>query len=374
MRVMVTGGGTGGHIYPALSIVEGIRARVPAAEFLYVGSARGLEADLVPARGVPFRTVDVHGLAGKALMEAVRGLFFLSWAGLQARKAIREFRPDVVVGTGGYVSGPVCLLAALGRIPLFLQEQNSLPGVTNRFLGRFAGGVAVPDEEARKHFPRGARVLVTGNPVRPDLLQVSRTDARECLRLDADRPVLLIAGGSRGARTINEAAVAAIPAVMGSGRGVQVILITGRTYFDEIGGRLQGLSATDGGGSLRILPYSNEMPLLLAAADLVVARAGGITLAEITARGLPAILVPSPNVSHNHQEWNARVLERHGAARVIKDGLLDGNLLASCVRELLHDDRARTEMASRSRELGRPGALDQIVTAILRLAQGLPLG
>ncbi len=364
VRVMLTGGGTGGHIYPALSIAGRLKEREPRAELLFVGTAEGMEASLVPRAGVPFAAIAARGLVGKSPLEALRGgLATLRGLG-QALAVVRHFRPHVVVGTGGYASGPVALAAVASRIPLVLQEQNAVPGVTNRVLSRFASLVAVAYEESRPWFPPKARLVVTGNPVRPEVIRADRAQARRELGIPDGCHFVLVFMGSRGSATVN-AAVADILPALARRPGVMVLFATGTAHFERVMGRLAG---ADLGPMVRVVPYLYDVVPPLAAADLVVARAGAITLAEVTARGLPSILIPSPYVTHNHQERNARVLEARGAAWVIKERDLSPGRLLDAITGLLADPEALARMGARSRELGRPEAVDAIVDGILALA------
>ncbi len=365
LRVLLTGGGTGGHVYPALSIAAGLRARVPEVEVLFVGTATGLEARLVPRHGLPFVAVSARGLAGKGPGGVVRGLASLARGSWQALRVVRRFRPDVVVGTGGYVSGPVVAAAVLLGVPVALQEQNAFPGAANRYLSRFAGFVAVAYEESRRHFPRRAPVVVTGNPVRPEVLRADRYEARRRLGVaDAERLVLVFMG-SRGSATVNRAMVEALPRLAGR-PGLRLLYATGEDHYRTVleGLRRRGLQVQEGedaalaGANVEVRPYVYDMVTALAAADLVVSRAGAMTLAEVTARGLPALLIPSPHVARRHQDANARVLVARGAARVLSEEGLRGDALADAI----------VQLAEASRQLGRPGALDAIVGGILDLA------
>jgi len=368
--VALAGGGTGGHIYPALAIAAGLRAERPGIGLLYLGTARGLEADLVPRAGIPFVALSGGGVAGKSPLLAARGAAALARGAAQALVVLRRFRPHVVVGTGGYASVPALLAAALLRLPVAIQEQNVYPGAANRLLSRVAREVYVPVEETRRHLARRARVLVTGNPVRREVLLAGREEAARRLGFDPARPVLVVLGGSRGARAINGATAAALPGLLG--RGMQVLWVTGAAYH---AGALAAVAAAGiepaSFGKIRVEPYLHAMADALALADLVLARAGAMTLAEVTARGVPAVLVPSPNVVRDHQRQNARALERAGAALVIAEPELDGERLLAATSAILDDPARLQAMAGASRRLGRPDALDVIVQRVLALATGV---
>lgn len=370
MRLLITGGGTGGHIYPALAIARGFLEKYPQGRVLYVGTAKGLEADIVPKAGLDFKTVTVQGLPRELSWETVAfGWRFLR--GLrQARTILKEFKPDLVVGTGGYVCGPVVMLAALEGTPTLLHEQNALPGIANKLLARLVNQVAITFQEAEKYFPGKTKIKLTGLPIRPEILRASKGEAWAKLGLQPDKPLLLVTGGSRGARSLNQAMPEVYRQLDGY-KDVQILHLTGQLTYQET---LEGLSSAGINwvekGNIIIKPYLYNMEDALAAADLIVCRAGATTLAEITAKGLPSILVPYPFAAENHQEYNARALESHGAALVIKDSELTGGLLAGQVRELLQDrDRLRA-MGQASLSLGRPEALELILRSMEEITCG----
>jgi UDP-N-acetylglucosamine--N-acetylmuramyl-(pentapeptide) pyrophosphoryl-undecaprenol N-acetylglucosamine transferase len=368
MRVIISGGGTGGHIYPALTIARAINDIEPS-EILFVGTKQGLEADIVPREGFPFATVDAGGIERRLTLGNLRNLF-KAFAGLfEAFAVLRRFKPDVVIGTGGYVCGPVLLTASLLGIPAIIQEQNVIPGVTNRILARFVGKIAAGYGEAAHNFGAGKdKVVVTGNPVRPDVLTATREDGLAALGLAPDRLTILVAGGSRGARSINTA-MADVHARFAGRPGVQILHATGSGEYNNIVGLLaqRGIDIAKT-GNISIVPYLYNMPQALAAADLAVFRAGAIGLAELTARGIPAVLIPYPYAAENHQEFNARVLEAQGAALVIRDADLTGPRLADTLETLLGDADKLAAMARASKQLGRPAAAAEIARLAIDLA------
>jgi len=365
LRIVLTGGGTGGHIYPALAVGRVLREEY-GAQLLYVGSRGSMEAELVPREGIPFEGITVTGLRGKSPGQVVAGAGRAALAVGQALAILGRFRPRAVLGTGGYVTGPVVLAAILRRIPAVLQEQNVVPGATNRVLSRFCRAVCVPYAQCLVHFPSRAVLVVTGNPVRPQVVTRTREEGCRALGLDPRRPTLLVLGGSRGARRVAEAAVDALPAVREAHPDLQVLIIAGRDYYPEARSRLGRVEA---GGHVRLEPYVYNMEDALAAADLVVGRAGAMTVAEVTVRGLPAILIPSPNVVGRHQDYNARQLEKEGAARVIPDDNLDGQALAAVVNTILGDASLRGAMAASSRRLGKPDAARRVAEVVVQAAR-----
>jgi UDP-N-acetylglucosamine--N-acetylmuramyl-(pentapeptide) pyrophosphoryl-undecaprenol N-acetylglucosamine transferase len=368
MRFLFTGGGTGGHIYPAIAVIRALKEMVPEAEFLFVGTSQGLEASILPRAGIAFHPIRARGLRGKSPAVAARGLWEASQGFREARRLLKWFKPCVVVGTGGYVSGPVALASCLARVPTLLQEQNVVPGVTNRILGPLASGVAVPYEECRRYFGPRTRVMVTGNPVRPEILATTRDEGLRSLGLEPSLKTLLVLGGSRGAQALLDAALEALPRL--PGRRWQALVITGEAYhqrarvlMDQLG--IKGWWA----GHIRLMTYLYEMEKAWASADLVMARAGAMTIAEVTALGRPSILVPSPNVAGDHQTVNARLLERKGAAVVIQEKVLGAEYLASALTSLMWGERRLEALGQSAKAMGRPRAAHDIAQEVLRLSR-----
>ncbi|NPV52922.1 MAG: undecaprenyldiphospho-muramoylpentapeptide beta-N-acetylglucosaminyltransferase [Firmicutes bacterium] len=371
MRVLFAGGGTGGHIYPGITIADALKASGEDVEALFVGSRRGLENEIVPRKGYRLVTIDIAGFERRISLKTAKTLVKAFKGCWQALGVIRSFRPDVVVGTGGYVCGPVVMVAKLLRIPALIHEQNAIPGVTNRILSAFVDIVAATYSESVSCFRRPDRVVVTGNPVRPSVLAATREGGSARLGLDPQKPTLLVFGGSQGARAINQAMIEGIPLLLQGMPDIQIIHQTGKLDYDKVREELRARNLYDGSrgrGGIIVTPYIYEMENALAAADLVVSRAGAISIAEITARGLPAILIPLPTAAEHHQERNARALEAGGAARVILEPDLDGRRLAMNILELLRDKDALREMAAGSKKLGRPEATRELVRLVKALA------
>ena len=369
MRFVIAGGGTGGHIYPALAIARALERQDATATILFVGTGHGLESELVPHAGYPLQTIHLYGFQRRISWRNLQNVFWTVRSLWEVRKILREFRPDAVIGTGGYVCGPVVWSAASAGIPTLIQEQNAFPGVTNRILSRVVDVAAVGYPEAAPKFAgHKARVVVTGNPVREDLLQETREESCRHFGLRPELPVLLITGGSQGARSINQAALAVHRRWAGK-KEVQILHITGQTDYNNIIHTLQaeGLPIYDGEAGRIVVPYLHEMPKALAAARLVVSRAGAIGLAELTLRGIPAILIPYPFASENHQEINARALEKNGAAVVIRDSELTGELLTATVEKLIADSEKLRSMAAAAAAMGTPRAADEIAALVFDL-------
>ncbi|MCG8403238.1 MAG: undecaprenyldiphospho-muramoylpentapeptide beta-N-acetylglucosaminyltransferase [Firmicutes bacterium] len=366
MRFIVTGGGTGGHIYPALAIAGGLREKYPGCSVLYVGTARGLESQIVPAAGLDFRPVRAVGIKRSLSLHNLKVPWEVAAGYLEAGRLIRGFAPRAVAGTGGYVCGPVMLAAARMKIPTLIHEQNALPGVTNRILSRFVDRVAVTFEDSLQYFPRRARARLTGLPVRADIITAGRAEARAEYNAGDDEQFILSFGGSQGARSLNRA-VAAAAGWIAYRPGLRWLHVTGREQHDAFMDMLAGAGHPEVPGNMTVVPYLHRMPRALAAADLVVGRAGASGIAEITARGLPALLIPFPYATGNHQEHNARALVARGAAEMIRDADLTGTALVARLEELLGDPGRLQSMTAASLGLGRPQALDDIMTSLAEL-------
>ena len=367
MKVLLAGGGTGGHIYPAVTIARELQAQKPDCQILFVGTAQGLEADIIPKEGFPFTTIEVQGFQRKLSWDTLRTIGRLITSLAQCRRILRDYKPDVVIGTGGYVCGPIVFMASLWGIPTVIQEQNVIPGITNKLLARFVKLVLLGYLEAARYLPRGAKVVATGNPVRPDIVSADRGGCISALGLNPCKRTILVAGGSRGARTINEAMLQ-VYRDFAENNDIQILHATGSGEFEGLKNQAQQLGIDwQRNGNIILKPYLYNMPDAMAAADLIVYRAGAIGLAEIAVRGLPAVLIPYPYAAENHQEHNARLVEKNGAAVVITDQELSGERLSATIRQLLSQPGRLEDMAAASRDLGRPQATREIVREILEL-------
>ena len=366
MKIIVSGGGTGGHIYPAITIINAIKEQRPDAEFLYVGTTRGLEADIVPKEGLPFIGLDLEGferhLTPKNLLRAVKASLGVA----KAAGIVHRFQPDLVIGTGGYVAGPILLAASLMHVPTLVQEHNVVAGITNKILSHFVTKIAVGTKAALKNFPPDKTVF-TGNPIRREVMSAKRDDALKEFHFTPDKKIVLISGGSRGARSINRAMINVLTAVKDN-KEIQWLLVTGKNEFAVTENELKknGITADDS-DTIKVMPYLYNMPQAMAMADLAVFRAGATGLAELTARGVPAVLIPYPYAAENHQEFNARELEEAGAAKVILNKDLTGEKLLGVINNLLQNDAELTAMSEKSRAIGRPNAAETIASLALGL-------
>ncbi len=369
-RFLISGGGTGGHIYPALAIARGLALRFPGAQLLYVGTSTGLEADIVPREGIPFATITVEGFSRSLSPRVIRAGAKLVKGMAEAVNLVRNFHPDLVVGTGGFVSGPVVFAATLQGIPTLVHEQNAFPGLTNRLLARLVSAVCLTFQEAAAYLPAGAKVYHTGLPVRAEVLSTSRADGAGRLGVEPTKLTVLATGGSRGAASLNRAMTGVLREATGN-PDLQVLLATGTAHYQEY---LQSLDSVGIDvvkyGNITIKPYFYNMADALAASDLVIGRAGASFLAEVMVRGLPAILIPYPHATGNHQEHNAMALAKKGAAILIKDRDLTPQRLVRVVRELLGEPVRLRLMAEQSRLMGRPDALQGILMAAGDLLAG----
>ncbi len=364
MRILLTGGGTGGHIYPALAIAERLKALHPECEVLYVGTKKGLENRIVPQRGVPFQTIAVEGLPRKISPALLKALGKAAGGCMDARKIVKQFKPDLVIGTGGYVCGPVVLSARMAGIPAMIHEQNAFPGVTNKILARFVNQIMVNFKASEKYFVHKDRICVTGLPVRQEVLRTEKQAGLDYFGFSADKTTLLVSGGSRGARSINRAMAKAYPELVKES-GLQILHLTGAVDYEDT---LQAIAAENidlkDYPQVIVKPYLDEMQYGLAAADFCVGRAGATFLAEITTCGLPGILIPYPYAAENHQEYNAKALVDQNAATMILDKDLTGTLLCKKIMELYQQSEKRKQMAVCAYHAGKQDALDQIIQLI----------
>ena len=357
MRLLVAGGGTGGHLFPGVALAQEAMASDPLHAVLFVGTAQGLEGRLVPKAGFALRLIRASGIKGLGPRGAARAIVTIPRGIAQSIGILREFRPDVVVGVGGYASGPVLLAAALLGLPRAVIEPNAIPGITNRFLGRIVREVYVAWEETASRFPAG-KAIVTGNPIRREMIAPVRR-ARE-----AGAPFsILVFGGSQGARRINQTVVASLGAL---GKDAETMAFAHQTGAAD----LAEVRAAYAGRGLRaeVAPFFDDMGARYAAADLVICRAGATTVAELSAAGKASILIPFPYAADDHQAANARVLERAGGARVILERDLRPEGLAAAIREIAGTPGLASEMGARARAAGKPEAARVILDRLTALA------
>jgi UDP-N-acetylglucosamine--N-acetylmuramyl-(pentapeptide) pyrophosphoryl-undecaprenol N-acetylglucosamine transferase len=355
MRAILAGGGTGGHVIPALAIANELKKSY-GAEVLFIGTARGIENRLVPAAGYPLQLVRVGALKNVSLMTRAKTAFDLPRAVWSAGRMLSEFAPDVVIGVGGYASGPAMLAAVVKHIPTLAFEPNVVPGFANRVVARFVSGAAVHFEDTAKYFRHAE---VTGVPVRQAFFEIPVLSNKK----RGGTPTLLVFGGSQGAHAINEAMIRCLPELQRQAPGIHIIHQTGERDYNDALAAYQSL-----GELAEVFKFIEDMPAAFARADLVVCRSGASTVAEITAAGKPAIFVPFPRAADDHQRVNAEALAREGAAVVVEESKLEGVWLAETIAALLGDPQRLQAMSEAARELAHPDAARDIAALAARVA------
>lgn len=363
MRVIMTGGGTGGHIYPAIAIADKIMERTQNSEILFVGTKRGLEKELVPKHGYDIKFITVSGINRKNLLKNIKVIKDYQKGKKEAARIIDEFKPDVVIGTGGYVSGPVVKVAAEKGIKCYVQEQNAFPGITNKMLEKKVENVFLGFEDGGKFFKQPEKHIVTGNPVRADFFDIDKEKCRKELGIDENEFVILSFGGSQGAGRINKAMLDVVKEYNGK-KGVRVIFGTGKFYNEPILTELEelGVKLEE---NIQVMQYIDNMQTYLGASDLVVSRSGALTVSEIALCGKPSILIPSPNVTGDHQTYNARALSDKGGAMLLEEKNLTGKLLFEKIETLRLGDGLLEEMAQQCARCAPVDAADIIYYSLI---------
>lgn len=362
MRVIIAGGGTAGHINPGIAIAKYIKQKSQDADIIFIGTKKGLETRLVEREGFELKLIKVRGFKRKLSLDTFAAIKEMFSSVFEARKIIKAFKPDIVIGTGGYVCGPVLFAASRMKIPTLIHESNAFPGVTNKLLSHFVNIVAISFKESKKYFKNGSNVIHTGNPIRDELLLAERSSSRMKLGINADVPLVVIMGGSRGAENINHAVVEMLQKYYKSS-DFDIIFATGEAQFEKIKSEMVNHDESH----VRILPYIYNSAETYSAADLIVCRGGAITMSEITAMGVPAIIIPSPFVTANHQEYNARALETQGAAVVILEKDLNANMLYNQITDMVEDKEQLGKMARNSKKIGITNASEKIYFSIHEL-------
>ena len=365
---MIAGGGTGGHLFPGLALAEEFRKRDGSTEIVFVGTEHGIEARVLPREGYPLKFVRAEGIAGKSFLRKVKSIAKVFLSALDSYRILNAVMPDMVVGVGGYASGAVVLIAHMKSLPTMIHEQNSVPGMANKILGRFVDRICVTYQESLSAFPSG-RTFLTGNPIRSKILRGEREAARRLFTLDKDMFTVFVFGGSSGATSINRTMVDALNYLGDYRTKIQFLHQTGEKDYESVRDayRKSGFKGT-------VAPFIYQMAEAYAVADIVISRAGATTLAEITALGKPSLLVPYPHSAGRHQESNAIKLREMGAAFVVFDHEMSGEVLAAHIREMFGSDSTRKEMQKASRGLGRPEACARIVDIALSLRKNFSAG
>lgn len=357
LSVIIAGGGTGGHIFPGIAIAQEFKRRNAETQILFIGTARGLETKIVPREGFDLHLIEVTALKRVSWIKRIKSLLMLPKSFLAVRSLIQQFKPDVVIGVGGYASGPMVLIAALMGVPTLVAEPNALPGFTNRILARFVRSAAVTFEEARRFF--GAKAEITGNPVRAEFFAIPPKSPA-----DHDAIHVFITGGSQGARAINLAMIGALPLLAEEKDRLSITHQTGESDYDKVRATYLEL-----GWRVEVKPFVEQMVDEFAKADLVICRAGATTVAELAAAGKPALMIPFPFAADDHQRKNAEAIERAGAGRMILQAELTPERLAQELLWLTRDPQQLARMAETSKKLGHPDAAAKVVDLALKICE-----
>ncbi|UUC45773.1 undecaprenyldiphospho-muramoylpentapeptide beta-N-acetylglucosaminyltransferase [Flavobacterium cerinum] len=356
-KFIISGGGTGGHIYPAIAIANELKVRFPKAEILFVGAKDKMEMQKVPQAGYPIKGLWIAGIQRKLTVQNLMFPLKLISSLTKSYGILKQFKPDVVIGTGGFASGAVLKVAAGMNIPTIIQEQNSFPGITNKLLGKKAKAICVAYENLEQFFPKD-KMHLTGNPVRQDLIEAGekKEEAIAHFKLDPTKKTILVLGGSLGARRINQLIAKEIDGMLA--QGVQVIWQCGKLYFEEY----KHFSEKE---NVQVMAFIDRMDLVYAAADIVISRSGASSVSELCIVGKPVIFIPSPNVAEDHQTKNAKAIADKNGAILIKESELDGQF-EKTFRELLKSEEKRKQLSDNIRQLALPNATKQIVDEIVK--------
>jgi len=365
-KVIISGGGTGGHIFPAVAIADALKQRLDDPDILFIGAKGRMEMDKVPAAGYPIKGLWISGIQRRLTLKNLSFPFKLISSILKAKRIIKSFKPDVAIGTGGYASGPMLRVASKRGIPSLIQEQNSFPGITNRLLSKTVDRICVAFEGMDRYFPSN-KITITGNPVRQDIIHTSgkRAEAQKFFGLKENRKSILIVGGSQGARSINRALVSQIKSILAG--EVQMVWQCGNAFLPEAKEAVSALDPDDH-EKVKVHDFISRMDLAYASADIVVSRAGAIAISELCIVGCPIVLVPLPGAAEDHQTKNARALSQKDAAILLPDNELEEKL-ADTITSLLHDESRQSMMKENIRQFARPDATDKIADEVIKLLE-----
>jgi UDP-N-acetylglucosamine--N-acetylmuramyl-(pentapeptide) pyrophosphoryl-undecaprenol N-acetylglucosamine transferase len=364
MRVIIAAAGTAGHINPGIAIANKIKKESPSSEVMFLGTDRGLENDLVPRAGYTLKTIEAYGLSINGIKSFKNNLKTLKGIG-EAKKIVKEFKPDIIIGTGGYICGAAILAGKRYKVPTMLHESNAFPGKAVKMLSKKVDTILISFEDARKELPNAKNIVLTGTPTKIKNLGLNKTQKEEVLRrqgLKANKPVVLVFGGSQGAKAINDAITNLINKNLN--KDYQIMWAPGPLQFDIVKRRIKNLSKQD---QLKIVPYIYNMEEIMNSVDLVIARSGAMTITELSIVGKPAIFVPLPNVSNNHQEYNAKVLEKVGAARIIHNKDLNEEVLNNEIEDILNTPSLAEKMSKNAQTIAISNVEDKIYEEIKKL-------
>ncbi|GAB6182513.1 undecaprenyldiphospho-muramoylpentapeptide beta-N-acetylglucosaminyltransferase [Thermodesulfovibrio hydrogeniphilus] len=355
MRVIIAGGGTGGHLFPGVALASHISEKYPSSKIVFVGTERGIEKKVIPKIGYELRLISVSGFVGKGIKDKARAILNLLKSTSESSSILKTFKPDIVFGVGGYASFPVVLTASLRKIPTIILEQNTVPGLANKLLGKFADAIAITYPETIEYFPK-EKIYLTGTPIRKEILSGDKDKAVNLFQLEKNRLTLLVFGGSLGARKINKAIIDALTHLLPLRDKMQIIHQTGEADYSWVLQEYKKLSF-----KATVLPFIYDMAEAYAVADLIVCRAGASTVAEITALGKASILIPYPYAAYNHQEMNARRLLSRGACEMVLDKELNGERIAKIIEKIFGRPEIKKEMEIASLAFGKPNAAEKIL-------------
>lgn len=372
MKAIIAAAGTGGHINPALAIANKIKQEEPNSEIIFVGTDRGLENDLIPRAGYDLKKIEAYGFNRKISLDNVKKMYKTFKSIGQAKKIIQDFKPDIMIGTGGYICLPVALAASKLKVPIVLHESNAFPGVAIKMLSKKASAILVGFEDAKKRIRNTENVVVVGNPSKVKKIAFTNSQKEKILKeiglTDIEKPIVLVFGGSQGAQKINESFINIISKKINE--KYQIIWATGPNQYEIIKAKLQSLNINiDNISNVKILPYIYNMEEVMNCVDLVVSRSGAMTITEISIVGKPSIFIPFPYATENHQEYNAKVLEKVGAAKIILDADLDFNILNSTINEIISDKEKMCRMSENAHAVEIKNVEDKIYVELRRIME-----
>lgn len=372
MKAIIAAAGTGGHINPALAIANKIKQEEPNSEIIFVGTDRGLENDLIPRAGYDLKRIEAYGFNRKISLDNVKKMYKTFKSIGQAKKIIQDFKPDIMIGTGGYICLPVALAASKLKVPIVLHESNAFPGVAIKMLSKKASAILVGFEDAKKRIKNTENVVVVGNPSKVKKISFTNSQKEKILKeiglTDIEKPIVLVFGGSQGAQKINESFINIISKKINE--KYQIIWATGPNQYEIIKTKLQSLNINiDNISNVKILPYIYNMEEVMNCVDLVVSRSGAMTITEISIVGKPSIFIPFPYATENHQEYNAKVLEKVGAAKIILDADLDFNILNSTINEIISDKEKMCRMSENAHMVEIKNVEDKIYVELRRIME-----
>ena len=372
MKAIIAAAGTGGHINPALAIANKIKQEEPNSEIIFVGTDRGLENDLIPRAGYDLKRIEAYGFNRKISLDNVKKMYKTFKSIGQAKKIIQDFKPDIMIGTGGYICLPVALAASKLKVPIVLHESNAFPGVAIKMLSKKASAILVGFEDAKKRIKNTENVVVVGNPSKVKEISFTNSQKEKILKeiglTDIEKPIVLVFGGSQGAQKINESFINIISKKVTE--KYQIIWATGPNQYEIIKTKLQNLNINiDNIPNVKILPYIYNMEEVMNCVDLVVSRSGAMTITEISIVGKPSIFIPFPYATENHQEYNAKVLEKVGAAKIILDADLDFNILNSTINEIISDKEKMCRMSENAHAVEIKNVEDKIYVELRRIME-----